>query len=395
MTAMFSTFQKNKICAETHIYRFSIIIFEYLRLLIITNRRLKEFLKPTNQKIQFRDQSDCENPKSLLIPPNLQKLSIKLEVSVWFIISKCRIYLKKFTQNSLDQSWAQILTELEFSRTNLITVTGNHFYIPDCFCIFVYVSNYIMRDIYIVFSVFFISAPVNSVLYNMLILIYEQHSLVNGIVLCVLLQMFSLKHITFSLVLLQSFSFLSQLYPPLLFILLSDTSSLVFILLLGLSFALVLDSFSFFNLLRRLSRFYSIFITSLLAIVLLFSLSRTFLLISVSLVNLLYDSLCSGLISTACFLVFVLLLGLPCTFTLVINLRVAFRLFLQYLLLTFDLHNVFIDLCVTVQSVICVSFGFCVIFIALFVLCVFSCFCIIFMMERSSPNSFSLQIRRT
>ncbi len=75
---------------------------------------------------------------------------LQLEVGAWPTIPECRIYLKGFTQKGLGRSWAQRLTELEFTKTNLVSVTGNHSYISDCFFISVYVSNHIMHSIVVI-----------------------------------------------------------------------------------------------------------------------------------------------------------------------------------------------------------------------------------------------------
>ncbi len=61
-----------------------------------------------------------------------------------------------------------------------------------------------MRGIHDVFGVFFTPTPVNSVLYFMLIPLHQHHILVDVAVSCILLQISSLKHVTF-----QSFSFSS------------------------------------------------------------------------------------------------------------------------------------------------------------------------------------------
>ncbi len=73
-----------------------------------------------------------------------------LEVGAWPTIPECRIYLKGFIQKDLGRSWVQRLTELEFIRTNLVSVTGGHSYILDCFFISVYVLNRIMHGIIVV-----------------------------------------------------------------------------------------------------------------------------------------------------------------------------------------------------------------------------------------------------
>lgn len=103
------------------------------------------------------------------------------------------------------------------TKTKLVSITGGNSYISDCFFIFVYVSNRIMCDIHNIFEVFFTSASVNFVLYNMLIFTHQQHALVDGAVLCIFLQMFFLKHVTFLSVFFWSSSFSLWLHPPLLF----------------------------------------------------------------------------------------------------------------------------------------------------------------------------------
>ncbi len=77
-------------------------------------------------------------------------------MGVWPTIPECKIYLKGFTQKCLGRSWVWRLTELEFTRTNLLSITGGHSYIPDCFFISVYVSNRIIRSIVIVIDSFII-----------------------------------------------------------------------------------------------------------------------------------------------------------------------------------------------------------------------------------------------
>ncbi len=71
-------------------------------------------------------------------------------MDIWPIIPECRIYLKGFIQKGLGWSWAQRLIELEFTKTNLVSITDGLSYIPDYFFISVYVSNRIMRGIVVV-----------------------------------------------------------------------------------------------------------------------------------------------------------------------------------------------------------------------------------------------------
>ncbi len=61
----------------------------------------------------------------------------------------------------------------------------------NCFSISVYVSNHTPRSNHAVFGVYLTPAPVIVVLYYMLILVHQQHLLVDGAVLSVSLQMSS------------------------------------------------------------------------------------------------------------------------------------------------------------------------------------------------------------
>lgn len=92
---------------------------------------------------------------------------------------------------------------------------GGHSYIPNDFFIFIYILNHIIRNIHNIFSLFFISSSVNSMLYNMLIFIYQQYVIVGSAILFILLEMSSLN---LSLIFLRSYflqsSFFSQSYLP-------------------------------------------------------------------------------------------------------------------------------------------------------------------------------------
>lgn len=91
---------------------------------------------------------------------------------------------------------------------------GGYSYILDCFPISIYISNCTLCSIYYDFCVFFTSTPVNSVLYHMLILIYQQHLIVDDAISCVLLQIFPL------IIYLIDLLFLSFFFLQLVFIML-------------------------------------------------------------------------------------------------------------------------------------------------------------------------------
>lgn len=82
------------------------------------------------------------------------------------------------------------------TKTKQVSITGGYSYILDCFSISVYVLNRTLHDIHDNSDMFFILAPVNSLLYHMLILIHLQHLVVDGIVLCIITDDFA-HHVSY------------------------------------------------------------------------------------------------------------------------------------------------------------------------------------------------------
>ncbi len=171
-----------------------------------------------------------------------------------------------------------------------------------------------MRGIHDDSGVFFTSAPVNPVLYHMLILIHQQHIVVDGAVSCVLLQMSSLIMYLMD-PLFSSFSFF-QLVSITLYLIIIYVSLVIMslcrlsILTLALSLSLIHGPL-YYCLISSMS---------VLVLMLFLGLSLMSCFACVLLLNSTYSILCHCLYFTMFSLVSLLLFGLLYTYFFVLGL---------------------------------------------------------------------------
>lgn len=192
------------------------------------------------------------------------------------------------------------------------------------------ISNCIMRGIYDDSGVFFTPVPVTYVLYNMLILIHQQHVLIDNVVLCVLLQIFLLNHITYT-----SFFFIIPFFPMIVsntFYFIITYVSLGSVSLLGLCHSPFLVLVSPLSLLCIPLHHGLISIAFVLVLVLLLGLSLTFFFTCALVLNLFCNIFYYCLIFMTSSLVYLLLLGLSYGSLLVLGLYAAPQLTLWYFL---------------------------------------------------------------